>query len=397
MKIILYPFLLILLVAAVAVGHGQQQHTRVSRQTRVMSVRQGKLESNEDLIARLKQTIPQAMVKGGVTGLSIALIRNGKMVWSHGFGLKNAETREPVDQRTVFEAASLGKPVFAYAVMKLVEQGRLDLDTPLNNYLPHPDLENDERLKLITARRVLTHTAGLPNWRPRGKALQIYFMPGERFSYSGEGYVYLQRVVEKITGHPLDQFMKQNVFEPLGMTSSSYLWRKDYESQKAYAHDAQGQVSGRDEPEVANAAASLHTTAIDYAKFVAALMNRKGLKAQTLQEMFRPQVKVDADCSNCIGQKPGKHSEDISWGLGWGLEHTTGGDLFWHWGDNGDFKAYVAASDRTRTGFVFFTNSANGLSMVNEVMNQVFGIKQSSALKWLKYKELKYQEIKTES
>jgi len=139
----------------------------------------------------------------------------------------NAATKKPVTNETVFEAASLSKPVFAYGVLKLVDQGKLDLDTPLNKYLGNNyDVVDDPRINLITARHVLSHTSGFPNWRDndRTKNLLIHFTPGDKWSYSGEGMVYLSKVIEKITGLSLEDFMQQTVLQPLGMTSSSYIW-----------------------------------------------------------------------------------------------------------------------------------------------------------------------------
>jgi CubicO group peptidase (beta-lactamase class C family) len=340
---------------------------------------------NEQSVNNLEKLIPRLMKDAYVPGLSIAIIRNGKVLWHHGFGVKNTETKEPINDNTVFEAASLSKTVFAYAVLKLVENGKLDLDTPLNKYLPATYIENDNRLSQITARRVMSHTTGFPNWRPNGKALQIYFTPGERFSYSGEGFVYLQKVVEHLSGMSLDEFMKRTVFEPLSMTSSSYVWQEKYDLLKAYAHDSEGKLAGRGKPSEANAAASLHTTALDYAKFVSAILQRKGIKEATVQEMLRAQIKVDETCAVCF-ERPalGKFSSAIAWGLGWGLENTTNGNSFWHWGDNGNVKSYVVAFDKSKTGIVIFSNSANGLSIVDEIMNSLVGDKQT-ALKWLNY------------
>jgi len=338
-------------------------------------------------VNNLEKLVPQLMKDGEVTGLSVALIRNGKVFWHRGFGVKNAETKEPVDDSTVFEAASLSKPVFAYAVLKLAEEGKLDLDAPLNKYLPAGSsyVENDARLNQITARRVLSHTTGFPNWRAGGKPLRIYFAPGEKFSYSGEGFVYLQKAVEHLVAMPLDDFMKKTVFEPLGMTSSSYVWQEKYESLKAYAHDASGGVAGRSKPQEANAAATLHTTAFDYAKFVAAILNRRGIKDATVREMLRPQIKVDDTCTVCFEQATaGKLSTSIVWGLGWGLENSPNGNSFWHWGDNGNVKSYVVADDKSKTGVVFFANSAGGLSIAEEIVKQSGGGKQP-ALAWLKY------------
>jgi CubicO group peptidase (beta-lactamase class C family) len=189
------------------------------------------------------------MKDGDVPGLSIALLRDGELVWHRGFGVKNTKTNEPVSDSTVFEAASLSKPVFAYAVLKLVDAGKFDLDKPLNQYLPgNYDVGDDPRLGQITARRVLSHTPGFPNWRPQGGALKIHFTPGDRFSYSGEGFVYLAKVIEHVTGEKFDDFMKKTVFDPLGMTSSSYVWQESYETAKTFRHNSMGEVTGRNEP-----------------------------------------------------------------------------------------------------------------------------------------------------
>src|SRR5215468_2276665 len=179
-------------------------------------------------LVRLDKSLPDLMAKGAVPGLSIALIRDRTTYWVHSFGVRDAKSGQPVTEETIFEAASLSKPVFAYAVLKLVDQGKLDLDTPLTHYWPSDspysiDPANDPRLQQITARIVLSHRTGFPNWRPDGKPLTIYFAPGSRFSYSGEGYVYLQRTVERIESKPLNQIMQEIVFAPLGMNDSTYI------------------------------------------------------------------------------------------------------------------------------------------------------------------------------
>ena len=140
------------------------------------------------LIADLEQQIPQLMDKAKVPGLSIAIIKDAKLFWRRGFGVKDNASKEPVDNDTVFEAASTSKPVFAYAVMKLCERGIMNLDTPLTKYTSERFLEGDSRLDRITARHVLSHTSGFPNFRSKEKPLKIHFTPGEKWSYSGEGY-----------------------------------------------------------------------------------------------------------------------------------------------------------------------------------------------------------------
>lgn len=330
----------------------------------------------------LASLIPDLMNRGNVTGLSIAVIGDGKIAWIGSFGVKNAKTGAKVDEHTVFQAASLSKAVFTYAVLKLVDQGIMDLDTPLSKYLP-AYVDNDDRVNRITARHVLTHRTGFPNWRPHG-TLVIHFTPGERFSYSGEGFVYLQKAVEKITGQPLDVFMRKTVFVPLGMNDSSYVWQEKFDTLAASGHSEVGAPGRQFKPVEALAASTLHSTTRDYATFAIALMNGTGLKKDTARLMLTPQSKVDAGCSNCIGRPVTHTSESISWGLGIGLEETSHGRSFWHWGDNGDFKAFVAGSESARRGVVIFTNSANGMTIIPDIVAEAMGEKQP-AFEWIHY------------
>jgi CubicO group peptidase (beta-lactamase class C family) len=339
---------------------------------------------NNTVVTRLEQAIPHLMTEANIPGLSIALIRDSKVIWTRGFGVTNAETKAPVNDNTVFEAASLTKPVFAYAVLKLVDSGKLDLDTPLVKYLPgRYDVGDDPRLDQITARHVLSHTTGFPNWRPRGdKTLKMYFTPGDRFSYSGEGFVYLSKVVEQITGESQQAFIKRTVLDPLGLTSSDVVWRNDYESLKTFTHDWVGGLSGRGKPDKPNAAASLQTTVNDYAKFVIAILKGTGLKPATARLMLTPQTSVTLAGAFSLNAPDAKRSQTVSWGLGWGLEKTEDRMAFWHWGDNGDTKAFVLADSKQKTGLVMFANSANGLSIINELVGSVMG-NDHPALAWL--------------
>jgi CubicO group peptidase (beta-lactamase class C family) len=339
---------------------------------------------NNAAVSRLEQTIPHLMTEADIPGLSIAVIRDSKVIWTRGFGVTNAETKARVNDNTVFEAASLTKPVFAYAVLKLVDNGKLDLDTPLIKYLPgRYDVGDDPRLDQMTARHVLSHTTGFPNWRPRGdKILKMYFSPGSRFSYSGEGFVYLSKVVEQITGESQQAFIKRTVFDPLDMKSTDLVWRSEYESLKTFTHDWVGGMSGRGKPDKANAAASLQTTANDYAKFVIAMLNGVGLKPATARLMLTPQASVTLAGAFSVNAPDAKPSPTVSWGLGWGLEKTQDGTAFWHWGDNGDTKAFVLAVPRLNSGLVMFANSANGLSIINELVGSVMGNDHPS-LAWL--------------
>ena len=335
--------------------------------------------------AVLAKDIPALMEKAGVPGLSIAVIRGGKTVWVESFGVRNAETKKPVMADTMFNVGSLSKPVFAYSVLKLVDAGKLKLDEPLAPYLPKESTEGDPRFKQITARIVLSHRTGFPNWPGDGKPLVIHFTPGERFSYSGAGMVFLQQAVEKITGKPLNDYIEDAVFTPLGMKHSSYVWNPSFENEVAVGHAVGGDPVDLFKADHANAAASLQTTAEDYAIFLDAVLQKKGLQPATLRDMEAPQIAVDPACENCVeGTPSGKLSTSIFWGLGFGIEKTAEGESLWHWGDNGVFKAFFVVRPGTSSGVVYMTNSENGLSIARQILAETLGGEQP-AFDWLKY------------
>lgn len=325
------------------------------------------------------------MHQADVPGLTIAVLRNGKPYWQHNFGVKNTKTNEPVTDDTIFEAASLSKPVFAYAVLKLVDQGKLGLDVPLSTYLPKPYIDNnsDPRLAKITARIVLSHRTGFRNWR-NDDGLKIYFTPGERFSYSGEGYIYLQTVVEQIAGKPLNDVMNELVFTPLGMTSSGYVWRPAFDALTATGHDFDAHPTDLWKPDHAGSASTLNTTAHDYSLFLAAILNGTGLAPSTLHEMEKPQIAVDPKCTNCTDREPKQLSKNIFWGLGWGIEQNGKSKTLWHWGDNGAFKCFVVANPSHKSAAIMFTNSENGLAIAPAVFRDATG-STPLAFTWVKY------------
>lgn len=328
------------------------------------------------------------MKEGDVPGLALVVVRDGRTLWKGSFGVRDGVSGAPVDDETVFEAASLSKPVFAYLVLKLVDAGRLDLDASLTKYLPGDYLDDpnpNPRLPLITARRVLSHTTGFPNWRPDGRPLEIHFTPGERFSYSGEGFLYLQKAVERLTGQTLDALAKRLVFDPLQMKSTSYVWEERFEGRKARGHDASGDSTRISRPFQPISAASLHTTAADYARFLIAALDGSGLAPGSAALWLTPQIHVDEGCSNCIAGKPtGRLSSELSWGLGWGLEQTADGTAIWHWGDNGNFHCFVAGYPKQRLGVVIFTNSSGGHGIIPDIVPAAIGGRHPASA-WIGY------------
>jgi len=328
----------------------------------VSGVSQQKPGSDKNIGAKLEAAIPTLMKEANIPGLAIALIRDNKIVWTHYFGYINSKDQTPVTENTIFEAASLTKVVTTYAILKLVDNGKLSLDVPLTYYIGNNyEVGDDPRIQKITARMVLSHTSGFPNWRGDSKLLPINFTPGEKFNYSGEGFVYLSRVAEKLTGQKFEEYVKQTVFQPLGMNSSSFIWIDAYEKNAAYRHDVFGIPTFRNQNNESNAAASMRTTAEDYAKFITALMDGKGLRKKTLKEMLSPQVNVDTK------------APEVFWGLGIGLEVRKDGRSFWHWGDQGATKAWFIGNMDDKNAVIYFANSSNGLSIVQEIVDEAIG------------------------
>ncbi len=327
--------------------------------------------TDSDLARALGEEIPRLMRVAIVPGLTAAVIRDGEIVWARGFGVRSVETGEPVDEETIFEAASMTKPVTAYVAMRLVERELLDLDAPLAGYLREERYEDDEgRYERLTARHVLTHTTGLPNWGSEFEA-----EPGERYGYSGEGFAYLGRVMEELTGTALEALVEREVFAPLGMTRSGLVWFEECELNGASGHDNHGFPEERRRFEEANGGGSMATTASDYARFLIALMDAQGLSEQTVDGILTPQVPVTE-------WESGEPNARVSWGLGWGLEPTESGQAYWHWGNNVDVQGYAVADRGTRTGVVYFANGGNGLMLAQEIVGLVTPEPQW-ALEWL--------------
>ncbi|HSS97300.1 MAG TPA: serine hydrolase domain-containing protein, partial [Terriglobales bacterium] len=298
--------------------------------------------------------------------VSVAIIKDAQVRWCRGFGVKDAASRQRVDTETIFEAASMSKPVFAYFVMKLCEGHIVDLDTPLTKYSSKRFLQGDPRLDLITARHVLSHTSGFQNWRSDQQKLKIHFMPGEKWMYSGEGYNYLQTVVTAVLGIPFEVYMDTNILKPFLMSSSSYLPNGSVAKHMARGHDAEGklrEIRKSTPQDIARygAAGALLTTPSDYAKFLIEVIHPKPsdtfrLNKTSLKEMLRPQIEVSKD-----------KNYTISWGLGWRIVQSKDGIVITHGGENPGFQSWAEASVEKQSGFVLTTNGDNGIKLIRTV------------------------------
>ncbi len=347
-------------------------------------------------------TLPRLMELAQLPGVGIGVVQGSRLVWQHYAGVANATTKAPITADSLFPAASMGKPVFAYAVLQLVQEGMLDLDRPLKQYLQDDTLSGPlgER---VTARHVLSHSTGLPNWRDnRDQPLTPSFEPGSRFRYSGEGFYVLQRCVEKITGTGFEQWMEERMMKPLGMNSSTYLWRADASSRLVAGHrgndpfynrDFAMQLYGLEEKSgrpmgawkhdeivqamtakltpphapvpnetVPNVAFSLLTMVSDYSAFLARLVAPRG-------ETFDLKPAIRAEMMKTYSQI----NSALSWGLGWGIEQVAGRRYLWQWGDNGGWKDFVMVHPESRSAIVVFTNGSNGMHVVERIVRAASG------------------------
>ncbi len=291
-----------------------------------------------------------------IPGASLGIIKNGKLVYNQTYGVKNALTQESVVANSIFQAASITKPVFAYTVLKLAERGIIDLDKPLYQYLPFKALEGDERYKKMTARHVLSHQTGLPNW-----GRKLTFEPGTKYGYSGEGFEYLKRVVEKITKRNILDILDEEVLIPLDMTKNTYFVREAEMYGKAvlgHHHDlpTTNWIISR-----VGMARSMYTEANEFSKFVIALINGKGLKKETHQNMFSSQVSIPLNEENPVADW------QRSFGLGMLIKDSPYGKCYGHGGSNQYFQSLFEFYKDQEMGFIIFTNNDMGYYLGNDL------------------------------
>jgi len=324
----------------------------------------------------LKQAISDAAKKYKIPGIAAALIEHGQLRAVEVFGERDLKSAAPVTENTIFEAGSLGEPLYAYAVLLLSADGRLNPSSPLPGYFALPyvrDLDAlaasspteqlyDPQFNQITAMRVMNHTSGMPDWA-RGQHLRLQRAPGGKWSYSNEGYIYLQQVMEHLTGEAFDAFLGRSILGPARMSHSSFVWREAYAADMAMGYDRSGSPVEAHRYQKPAASATLYTSIGDYAQFVTYILASAPAKRaheSAVSLMLNPTVSVD-------------DAVPFSWGLGVGLEKI-GDDLFFFHRENGaGFKSFAMASRKTGSGIVIFTNSGNGLDALLDILAATIG------------------------
>ncbi|MGB3554122.1 MAG: serine hydrolase domain-containing protein [Jannaschia sp.] len=289
-------------------------------------------------------------------------------------GTADYATGAPVTERTAFEAASLTKPVFAWIVMSLVNEGAIDLDRPIAERFAYPRIPDAEGYVLLTPRMILTHRTGLPNWVNEGtdfhdRTAPIPFEapPGTAFSYSGEAFQLLQAFVEQETEQTLQALFQNRLGDVMPNSALQRPLPGTVDPSRAY-QSARAPGAGRGMDNVYNramAASSLATTAGDYARFLAHVCSGGGLRADLMAEMLRPQSPAPPEVIR-IGDGP--MPPPVSWGLGWMIIDLGDETLAGHGGSNDEYNAFGGFVQESGDGLVLMTNGANGERMIEALL-----------------------------
>jgi CubicO group peptidase (beta-lactamase class C family) len=283
-----------------------------------------------DGIDELELYIEEQIEKYDLGRVSISILCENDIIYNSEFGTEKDE---------MYQAASISKAVSAYATLYLVQEGLLDLDIPLENYIDIPYISNDPRAGLITAEMVLSHSSGLPN-DISGKNRRIYFEPGTEFSYSGGGFTYLQTVIESITGKPFNEFMEETILPQINMKNSSF----------SYEHEGKLKVY---------AGCSLFTNSYDIAVFFSELFDPVFVNEDLVNLMLEPYIKVNAN---------------TYWSLGLGIQISKSGDAVWHWGNNYGYNYSLAVMYKdSRTGAVLMVEGEKGIHVLKQIIHKAIG------------------------
>ena len=327
--------------------------------------------------SKLTSEILKIMEEEKIPAVSIAIINNNEIAYHDVLGVTNMKTMEPVSHKSIFEGASLSKPIFAYFALKMVEEGTLDLDKPLHQYLPHPDIspESQEDYKLITARMALSHQTGFPN-HANGEKIKLAFKPGTDFMYSGEGYQYLANVIGLIKdvecNEELNELFRKMVTKPLVMEHTTFIWDGYLEAHKVFGHNENGEPTQNRPGSIGwngktfNAFSSLHSEASEYARFIIAMLKKDGLLSTTFDDMLKEHTKFKDD--NPLKQAMGQ----TGWGLGFTQKITSDYTIHFHTGNNHDFQSYAMFVPEKQYGLVIFINSGQMVTFL-ERLSKIIG------------------------
>lgn len=336
----------------------------------------------------ITKKIDQLMADSEVYGMAISIFDDNQPVYQRVFGYKDYPNKIVLTDSTNIYGASFSKAVFGVLVMKLVEDSVIDLDTPLESYLPkkiyeyepqtrwHDDfssLKEDSMYHKITARMCLDHTTGFKNyrWFEEDNKLRVHHTPGTKYGYSGEGFIYLQVVLEKLTGKGLEELAQENIFEPLGMENSAYEWKTRFDQDFALGHNEKGESLKKDKDNEPRGGGTLETTAKDYTKFLTAVLNQKLISKESYDEIFSPHIRIRSEKQ--FGEKANTITDKydpihLGYGLGWGYFETPYGKAVFKEGHGSGFVHHSVLFPETGKGIMIMTNFERGNSIFKELL-----------------------------
>jgi CubicO group peptidase (beta-lactamase class C family) len=328
------------------------------RLSRVLSYDHQTKENPEKKASTLPtgEEIQQLLSENHVPALGLGIIRDGALQQVQLFGRLQHDV--PAPYNTIFNVASLTKPVVTLITLKMVSRGEWNLDEPLSKYWTDPDVSSDPRHEKLTTRHVLSQQTGFPNWRrlSKSKKLAFEFEPGTRYQYSGEGFEYLRRALEKKTGRSLEQLASSLIFAPLDMRDTRFVWDKNVDQSRfAVGHDNKGNPYEIIKNQKANAADDLLTTVGDYGRFLVSVMNAEGLSKEVFNDMVRHQVKV---------------KENKFFGLGWEIYDNLGNGEYalGHGGADEGVRTQVFILPKSKQGLVIMTNGDAGDNLYEKLL-----------------------------
>ncbi len=339
-------------------------------------------------------TLAERMRLMKIPAVSIAVVNNGKLEWAKAYGYRSTDSLQRADTQTLFQAASVSKPIAAFGALTVVERGKLGLDTDINQYLKswHTKPSPFSSQKPITLRGLLSHTAGLTvhgfggyaNGRAIPTVVQILngekpansppvvsdTVPGTRSQYSGGGYVVMQQAITDVTGETFPAFMQKTVLTPLGMTHSTYEQPlpESRQTNVSVAHFGNGKkIPGNWNTYPEMAPAGLWTTPSDLAQYIIEV--QQSLQGKGSHILSEPMTK--AMLTNQLG----------SHGLGPEVRGSGNELVFSHNGGNAGYRCLFYALAKTGQGVVIMTNSDRGMELIDELMRSV-----SNAYGWAEFR-----------
>jgi len=309
---------------------------------------------------KITDNLQQLLRDNNIPTLGLGVIENGKLTEIKVYGTLDGKTTAPYN--SLFNVASLTKPVTAMTVLRLVSLGKWNLDEPLDKYWIDPDIAKDPRHKKLMTRMILSHQTGFPNWRwqKTDNKLSFEFEPGTKYQYSGEGFEYLRKAIENKFHKSLEDLAKEMIFQPLEMSETSYIWNEKKDSPRmVIGYDKNGKQYDIVKNTKANAADDLITSVEDYSKFLISIMNNDLLSKTVFKEMKTKQVKT---------------KENKFFGLGFEIYDLGNNEIaLSHGGADKGVNTIAFILPKTKQGLVIFTNVEDGYKVYEPIINHYLG------------------------